>query len=288
MSERIVILGATGFIGRALQAHLTAAGEAEVAGFSSATLDLTRVDLSNVLDAGGKAEHTTLVFASALTPDKGQDIRTLKLNLAMVATVARYLETHRLRHCVYVSSDAVYGFDTNPVTEATPIAPAGYYGMAKYTGEKVMEYASRSNKVPLLSLRLAGVFGPGDSHSAYGPNAFARSLAKSRTVRLFGNGEEERDHIYIDDAVRLMTSLIRSEATGVLTVATGEHRSFIEIVKMIRDLVPHEITIESVPRKGAITHRWYDTARLKRDAPDFRFTPFDEALRRTLVAFGAL
>ena len=67
MPERVVILGASGFLGRALHARLEGDGVAVVA-HSSRTLDLTRADALAVLD-GVVGPDTALVFASALTPD---------------------------------------------------------------------------------------------------------------------------------------------------------------------------------------------------------------------------
>ena len=284
--SRVIVLGASGHIGRALSTRLAAAG-AEVIAHSSKTLDLTRPDAVAVLEAAAGPD-TALVFASALTPDRGQNTTTFMANLAMVANVGNFLQSHPIGACVYVSSDAVYGFDDNPVTEATPAAPGGYYALAKYAGEKMMEWARTGHGGSLLTLRVAGVYGPGDPHGAYGPNAFARSLAKDRSIRLFGAGEEERDHIYVDDVASLVVALMDRGATGVFNVATGESRSFAQVVDAIRALVPYEVTINSVPRKGPITHRRYDVARLHATVPDFRFTPFRAGLRATLEAFGAL
>jgi nucleoside-diphosphate-sugar epimerase len=284
--SRAVILGASGFIGRQIANELGHQGW-EIVGHSSRTLDLMRPDALHALDGICGAE-AALVLASALTPEKGQNVTTLMVNLTMAANVGRYLEDHPVGRCVYVSSDAVYGFDFNPVTEGTPVAPASYYALAKYAGERLLEYATASKNIPFLALRVAGVYGPGDPHSAYGPNAFARSLARDRTVRLFGNGEEERDHIYVDDAARLVAALVRSGTVGLLNLATGESRSFAEIVETIRGLVPYEFSATSAPRKSPITHRHYDMARLRRAVPEFQFTPFKEGLRATLAAFGAL
>ena len=119
-------------------------------------------------------------------------------------------------------------------------------------------------------------------------NSFARSMAKDRTLRMFGDGEEERDHIFVDDVGRLAAALLRARATGVLNVATGEARSFAEVAKALRDLVPYDVTINNAPRKGPVTHRRYDTSRLRQAVPGFRFTPFSEGLRATLQGFGAL
>jgi UDP-glucose 4-epimerase len=283
---RVVLLGASGHLGRALTARLGRDG-VPVVGHTSKTLDLTRAEAPAALE-GAMDASTALVFASALTPDRGQTPETFMANMAMATNVARALAGRALGLGVYVSSDAVYGFDVNPITEATPVSPGGYYALAKYAGERVIEYAARAAGVPLLILRLAGIYGPGDPHGAYGPNAFARSLAKDRSLRIFGDGEEERDHVYVDDVAAVIVGLMRLRATGVFNVATGESRPFADVVKAIRGLVPYEISVTHAPRAGAITHRHFDTARLYRALPRFAFTPFDEGLRATLASFGAL
>ncbi|HKZ06988.1 MAG TPA: NAD(P)-dependent oxidoreductase [Methylomirabilota bacterium] len=284
--ERVILLGASGHLGRALQTRLGREG-VTVVGHSSKTLDLTRTEALRALDPV-MGPDTALVFASALTPDRGQTPETLLANVAMATNLARYLQDHAVGLGVNVGSDAVYGFDVNPVTEDTPVNPAGYYALGKFTAERVMDLAARSGKFPLLSLRITGVYGPGDPHGSYGPNAFARSLAKDRSLRIFGEGEEERDHLYVDDAAALVTALIHARATGILNLATGESRPFAHVVKVVRGLVPYEVTVTHAPRAGAITHRRFETNRLQRLLPGFRFTPFDEGLRATLAAFGAL
>jgi len=309
--SRIIILGASGHIGGALRSCLAREPGVEVIGHSSKTLDLTRPEAFAVLDEF-VAPESIIVFGSALTPDKGQNFDTLMANLSMVSNVGRYIEARPVGRWVYVSSDAVYGFDFNPVTDPLGLGDAKVLilgndsvrvqskdllpakqgqisaALAKYAGERMMEYVTRAKNLPLLSLRVAGVYGPGDPHSAYGPNAFARSLVRDRAIRLFGNGEEERDHVYVDDVARLTVELIRSGAAGVFNVATGECRSFAEIVATIRGLVPYEFAVASIPRKGPITHRRYDITKLQRVVPGFGFTPFKEGLKATLEAFGAL
>ncbi|HET9926689.1 MAG TPA: NAD(P)-dependent oxidoreductase [Methylomirabilota bacterium] len=283
---RVVILGASGFLGRALHAGLSRDG-VEVVAHSSRTLDLTHPDAFGALD-GVLGPETALVFASALTPDRGQTPATFLANTTMAANLAAYLDARRLGRLVYVGSDAIYGFDSEAVTEDTPVAPAGYYALGKYAGEQVMETAARAASIPLLVLRVTGVYGPGDPHASYGPNAFARSLALDRSMRIFGAGEEERDHVYIDDVAAIVAGLLRSGAAGVFNVATGQSRSFADVVKAMRDLVPYDVEVTSLPRKSAITHRRFDIARLTRAVPGLRFTPLPDGLRATLRAFGAI
>jgi len=284
--ERVILLGATGFIGRVLHAELQRAG-IEVIAHGSKTLDLRQREVVERELGRVAAATTTLVLAAALTPDKGQTLATFYANLAMVTNVAESLDRHPVGRCVYVSTDAIYGFDFDPVDETTPVAPSGYYALAKYTAEHVLKFATSARGIPLLSIRLAGSFGPGDPHASYGPSAFARSLAKDRTIRLFGAGEERRDHLYVTDVARLVAGLIPTSETGVINVATGTSRSFAEVVDVIRGLVRYEFETVTVARKGSITHRHFDTARLRAAVPGFRFTPFEDALRATLAGFGA-
>jgi UDP-glucose 4-epimerase len=285
LPRRVIVLGASGFLGRAVQDELARAG-VEVVGHSSKTLDLTRPEAADAL-AGQLDSGTALVLASALTPDRGQTLDTYTANVAMVTTVARAL-ARQPTPCVYISSDAVYGFDANPVTEETAVAPGGYYALAKYTGEKLLEYVAAAAESGLLALRVAAVFGAGDPHGSYGPNGFARSLARDRSIRIFGQGEETRDHVHVEDVARLTVTLMRAGAHGIYNVATGRSRSFAQVVEAIRKLVPYEVAVTNAPRKSPITHRSYDITRLAQAVAGFPFTSFEEGMRATLAAFGAL
>jgi UDP-glucose 4-epimerase len=286
MPDRVVILGASGFLGRALNAALSRDG-VEVIGYSSRTIDLTRPEALSVLDPV-LTPGTALVLASALTPDRGQTPATFLANTTMATNLAAHIEGRRVGSLVYLGSDAVYGFGDEAVTEETPVAPTGYYALGKYAAERVMDCAARAASVPLLILRVTGVYGPGDPHASYGPNAFARSLARDHSVRIFGAGEEERDHVFVDDVAAVTAGLLRAAAAGIYNIATGESRSFADLVKTIRDLVPYEVEVVSAPRKGPITHRRFDIARLAQALPGLRFTPLREGLATTLAAFGAV
>jgi nucleoside-diphosphate-sugar epimerase len=283
----VILLGATGFIGRALHGELQRSG-ADVIAHGTKTLDLTCADAVEREFTRVVSSNTTLVLASAMTPDRGQTLATFYANLAMAANVAQALERHPVGRCVYLSTDSLYGFEFDPVDETTPVVPGGYYALGKYTAEHILKFATGVRGIPLLSIRLAGSFGPEDPHTSYGPGAFARSLAKDRTIRLFGGGEERRDHLYVRDAARLIAALADTSEAGVINVATGVSRPFADVVDVIRRVVPYDFETVSMARKGPITHRHFNTARLQAAVPGFRFTPFEDAIRATLEGFGAI
>jgi UDP-glucose 4-epimerase len=279
-SGEVVLLGHTGFVGRALRDHLVQT-KTTVHGFSSSTLDLRRPQALAILDDVLTAD-ATLIFASALTPDRGSTLDALADNFAMTVNVARYLEAHPPARCVYISSDAVYPMIDEDVTELTRADPSNLYALAKYTGERVLQTTAEARRIPLLVVRPTGVFGPGDTHNSYGPNRFVRSIAETRSVKLFGKGEETRDHIYLDDLVRAIGDLMLAGQTGVFNIATGTSRSFGSIVELLSSLVPFEFEVVEAARSGPVTHRRYDTSRLQSALPGFQFTPFDDALASTV------
>jgi UDP-glucose 4-epimerase len=275
----VVLLGHTGFIGKPLFERL----QPDVQGFSSKTLDLRDPAALAALDGVADAS-TTLIVTSALTPDKGATIDTLSQNFAVAANLGRYLESHPVGRCVYLSSDAVYPMLDEPVTETSPVEPSNFYALAKYTAEQVLQHAASRAGFPLLILRPTGVYGPGDTHNSYGPNRFVRSIAQEGAVRLFGEGEERRDHLFVDDLVEIVAQLSAAAMSGVVNVASGTSRSFMSVVEELRGVVPYEFTVETSPRRTPITHRDFDLARLHQALPELRFTPLQEGLRRTFEA----
>jgi nucleoside-diphosphate-sugar epimerase len=274
--SRVVVLGASGFVGKDLLGHLGTLG-VKALGLSSRDLDLTRPD---AVDRLGQtvASGDALVFVSALTPDKGKDVRTLMRNLSMGEHVAAFLERSACAHVVYISSDAVYDDAANPVRETSPCGPSGFHGLMHLTREKMLALAVQKSKVPYLILRPTLLYGAGDTHNGYGPNRFLRTARADRKITLFGNGEEKRDHVHIDDVSRLIGLCLTHRSEGVLNVATGTAHSFHEVAQAAAALCGHGVKIECLPRATPITHRHFDVTATVKAFPSFRYAPLAEGL----------
>ncbi|OGH60906.1 MAG: hypothetical protein A3G34_11650 [Candidatus Lindowbacteria bacterium RIFCSPLOWO2_12_FULL_62_27] len=286
--SKVVILGHTGFIGRALARHCERAAGMRVFGYSSDTVDLRRPEsmdrLADVVDS-----ETALFLASAVTREKGDTKESFDDNAHMVHTVARFLETHRPGKCVYFSSIAVYGDSRTDlaITEETRVNPDSFYALAKYAGEYILGWACRAAGVPYLNLRVCHVYGPGDTHATYGPMQFVSTLLAERAIRLFGRGEDRRDHLYIDDLIGLTDRLTFGDAEGLFNLVSGTSVTRAQIVDMIREIAPHEFELKFIPRKKPHVDQQFDISKLLRAAPGFGFTPLEEGLKQTLDAFTA-
>src|SRR5215831_8079499 len=113
--ERVVTLGAHGFLASELRRTLDKAGVSYVA-LSSKELDLIDVSAADRLAAIVKPGDT-VVFLSALTPDKGRDNATLMKNVRMGENVCAFLAKTRCAHLIYVSSDGIYDSRLSLVNE---------------------------------------------------------------------------------------------------------------------------------------------------------------------------
>ncbi len=279
---RVVVLGASGFLGKAISTQLVSNG-ADVHGFSSKTLNLTDRAAFGALDALAGSE-TTLIFASAVTPDKGRTVDALDANLQMAMNVGRYLEGHPFGKVVYVSSDAVYPMSDDVVTEASAVEPADFYALAKYAGERVLANVCGAAKIPLVIVRPTGVYGPGDTHNSYGPNRFISQIENDGKLTMFGEGDDIRDHVYLDDAAAAVVGLTAGDATGVFNVASGESRTFGSVAEQLQALSPVPFELVKLPKSGGTSRRDFDIGRLRAALPGLTLTPFADGLRQTVAA----
>lgn len=286
--DRVVVLGAHGFVGRALERQLAAAG--------IPTLAVPRSDLDLACEGAGDRlaallrPDDALVFLAALTPDRGRGIAPFMANLRMGEAVTRALLARPVAHLVYIGSDAVYPLstaapaETVPVTERTPAEPTDLYGAMHRSRELMLE----GTGTPLAVLRPTMVYGAGDTHNAYGPNRLRRMAQADGRIVLFGEGEELRDYITADDAARLIRLTLCHRSTGLLNLATGGSVSFRRLADLVAAPFGHPIPVTGQPRQvPAVTHRRFDVAALHRAFPDFAFTSLEDGLQAAHAAMMA-
>jgi nucleoside-diphosphate-sugar epimerase len=273
--ERVVLLGARGFIGMAIRKQLDAQRIPNLA-LTSVDLDLAGTSAVDKLAAALKATDAVVMLA-ALTPDKGRDIAALMKNLAMMQNTCAAIAKTGCAHIVYFSSDAVYDSAVSRVSEDTPASPQDLYGAMHYTREIM---ARGLAKVPLLVLRPTLIYGLDDTHNSYGPNRFRRAAQKDGKITLFGGGEETRDHLHVDDLAALTVRCLLHRSTGTLNAATGTSHSFYEVAEVVAMQFKNAVEIVKTPRANPVTHRHYDVTNTVKAFPDIRFIPLDEGVAR--------
>jgi len=299
------VLGAGGFGGGA-SALLIASRGIPVKPLGRSSLDLLADDAADRLRCE-LAPGDALVVVSAAAPCRNAAM--LVANIRMMAAVADALAKESVAQVVYVSSDAVYRDSREPLIEESCAEPASLHGAMHLSRELMLKDVV---KAPLAILRPSLLYGAADPHNGYGPNRFRRQAAAGDDILLFGEGEERRDHVLIDDVAELVYRVIVHKSRGILNIATGEVHSFRDIAELLYRVIVHESRgilnvatgevhsfrdiaeriagmydprpgIRGLPRQGPMPHggyRAFDVAACRQAFPDFRYTGLAEGLAR--------
>lgn len=284
--SRVVILGAAGFVGKALAARLGRDG-VEVQALGRQDLDLLAEGAGSRLATLLRPEDS-LVFVSARAPVRNPAM--LGENVRMAETVCEALQSVRPAHLVYVSSDAVYADSERPLTEASCAQPGSLHGVMHLARELMLEAVYDG---PLACIRPTLIYGLDDPHNGYGPNRYRRQALAGEEIRLFGEGEERRDHVLVEDVAELIARMLRRRSRGRLNAATGEVISFRELAELTVETLGGTSRVVGTPRHGPMPHNGYrpfDPAATAAAFPDFRYTPVREgvaAVCRAARAQGA-
>lgn len=278
---RVVVLGAGGFVGGA------AADRLLFAGVPTMRLGRQEIDLCEKDAAEKLAEQLdpsdALLVVSANAPCKNTTM--LAENVQMMDSVCRALEAAPVSHLVYISSDAVYADDPNPLHEDSKVQPDSLHGMMHAARELML--GSVLNDTPFAVLRPSLLYGLADPHNGYGPNQFRRRAEAGDDIELFGEGEERRDHVLIDDVAEVIRLTLCHRSHGALNVATGEVTSFRDVAEMVAGHFDAPPGISTRPRQGPMPHNGYrafDIEACRTAFPSFRYTPLGEGLAKTHAA----
>jgi len=274
--RRVVVVGAAGFVGNAIAARMERDG-VQTLRVGRGQVDLTASDavarLAALLQAGD-----AVVAAAARAPCKDADM--LVENMVMARALVHAISTADVSHVVNISSDAVYADSPGRLTESSCASPGSLHGVMHLAREVLF---GNGTKVPLATLRPSLLYGADDPHNGYGPNRFRRLAAKGQEIILFGDGEERRDHIFIDDVAELVARVLYHRSQGTLNIATGVVTSFRAIAEKVVALSGQNVAIHATPRSGPMPHdgyRPFDIAECNAAFPDFRYTSLDDGLSR--------
>lgn len=270
---RAVVVGAGGFVGGAIAQQLRSEN-VPVLGVTRKDVNLLQEGAAKKL-AGLLRADDAVVFVSAIAPARNS--AALMQNLVMAEQLIGALAAQPVAHLVYISSDAVYTDDANPVTERSCRQPSSMHGMMHAARELMLKTEA---KTPLAILRPSLLYGARDPHNGYGPNRFRRLAAKGESITLFGEGEEQRDHVYVDDVAKLTALVLAHRSRGELNIATGTSASFRAIAELVVQLSGKSSDIRGTPRANPITHRHFDIAACLKAFPQFRYTPLRDGLER--------
>jgi UDP-glucose 4-epimerase len=297
---RAIVTGGAGFIGSHVVDALVERGDEVVAvddlsrGAREQVNPEARLVVADVRDRGAVAAAFDALGPEACFHLAAQvDVRVaverpdLDCEVNVLGTV-RVLEAARAtgaRVVLASTGGAIYGERESPAPEDALRLPLSPYGASKLAAEEYLATWNRLYGTAHTALRYGNVYGPRqDPHGEAGVVAiFLGRLARGQVSRIFGDGRQTRDYVYVADVVRATLAAAEpGRAGGVFNVGTGRETSVLELYEACRVVAGSELEAELAPaRLGELARSVLDPAHAAHELGFTAETTLADGLART-------
>ena len=301
---RYLVTGGAGFIGSntvdeiVRRGHSVAvlddfsSGREENLKQSAGKIEIIRgsiTDLPTVQKACASADYVIHLAALTSVPRSVKDpIETNHVNIDGTLNVLVAARDAKVRRLVYAASSSAYGeTPTQPKRETMCPNPISPYGVSKFVGELYAKVFGRCYGLETVCLRYFNVFGPRqDPTSPYSGvlSKFITTLLADEQPVIFGDGEQSRDFIYVENIVQanLLACEAQNCAGRVFNAGTGRRYTLNETLRLLEKISGKKTAAKyEPPRAGDILHSQADITEAKKSLGYDPKINFEEGLRRT-------
>ena len=277
---RILITGGAGFIGSHIAEYYHDKADVRIldnlrAGsmknLKNLKVEFIRGDVRDRIVVARAMKDVDYVFHLAAmigVPESMQNpLECIDINVNGTLVVLEEAAKAHVKKLCFASSAAVYGNAPDALRREDVCAdPDSIYAVTKLDGEHCCKIFSENGKLKTVSLRYFNVFGPRqDPESAYAaaPAVFCNRAIHGKKIRIFGDGEQSRDFVYIDDVVKVNAFFMENDLEGVYNVASGRTVTINDLVNRILFMTDSQSEVEHLKeRPGDIRHLQASTDKL--------------------------
>ena len=249
-------------------------------------LDLPRLQRL-VAGADAIVHLAAIVDVSASMSDPFSDF---SVNLGGTINVLEAARHSGVEKVAYASSAAVYGNPVEvPIAETHPTAPLSPYGLSKLTAERYVLLYNSLYGMKNTALRLFNVFGRGQS--AFSPYSgvitkFADAMAEGKQPIIYGNGEQTRDFVHVDDVAAAFSMALDGNGCGTaLNIGSGKEIALLDLLGKMCSLSGKTPQPEFRPsRKGDIARSCADISLAREKIGYCPRMDFEQGLKELLTS----
>ena len=311
--KKVLVCGATGFIGRNTAERLIRRDDFEVYGtyfnskpWKNPKIKMIKADLTDKEDVGRAIKGMDILVQAAATTSGAKDIVTKPYyhvtdNVIMNALIFRVAYECKISHVLFFSCTTMYQSSDSPVKEtdfdANREMHHNYFGggWTKVYNEKMCEFYSRISSTKYTVIRHSNIYGPYDKFDLEKSHVFGATVTKVMTAKeggkvvVWGAGTEERDLLYISDLVDFVETAVDKQTAkfDLYNVGYGSSISIADLVKKIILYSNKDMGIEYDDSKPSIKTKLCLDINKARNA--FGWSPkisIDEGIRRTIKWYG--
>ena len=225
-------------------------------------------DVRNPEDVDRALEGTEVVFHLAASVGNSRSIANplldSEINVLGTLQILQSALKHGVRKIVYSSSAGIFGeLKTLPIKEDHPIEPDSPYGASKLAAEKLcLVYSKLYPELECVCLRYFNVYGLNQRYDAYGNviPIFAHRLVKKQPVIIYGDGEQTRDFVNVQDVAQAnYQAAMVAGISGAYNIASGTRITINRLYELMKGFYGRDSQVEyQAPRQGDVLHSLAD------------------------------
>lgn len=286
MEDRILITGASGFLGKHLIKKL------EKTKHKIYCLSTNLLEGKNVESVINKIKPSIVIHLAAnvdLSRDRVTAKKNIDVNLTGTLNLVNALKKNQIRKFIFASTEEIYGDGLLPFKEDQLPKPPSSYSVTKLAGEHLCKiYASNLN-FSLIIFRLATFYGPNNSVNRFFSRIILSAL-KNQDISL-SSKNKKRDYLYIDDAINAFILAINKNLNGqyVFNIGSGKNYSLDKVIKIILKTTNSKSKLlwNKIPERSLEANEWLMNISLVKKLLDwYPIISLEEGLIKTIKSFN--
>lgn len=308
MVKKILICGATGFIGRNVAEYFAKNPDYEIYGtyynskqFDHPDITFIKSDLTEKKEVDKIVQGKDIIVQAAANTSGAKDIFTKPYyhvadNAIMNALLFRSAFEHNVSNFIFLSCLTMYESSEKPVKE-TDFNPDGIHpryfcsAWTKIYNEKMCEFYAGISKIKYLIIRHSNIYGPYDKYDLEKSHVFGATMTKVMKAKeggkivVWGDGKEERDLLYISDLIDFINDGLKKQKENFELYNVGYGRS-IPINDLVRKIIKYsgkKINVEYDTSKPSIkTKVFLDVTKAKKSFGWMPKVSLDDGIEKTM------
>lgn len=306
--KKILILGASGFIGQNMAMYFSTNKNFNVVGtylkkkINIKNVKMIKCNLTNKKETDKVVKGSNIIIQAAATTSGAKDILEkpyihVNDNAIINSMVTRSAYDHKVEHVIVFSCSVMYHSSKKPLTEKdfnpNLIMYPNYFGAGwmKVFVEKMCEFYSRLGKNKYTLIRHSNTYGPNDKFDLAKSHVLAASInkvvnCKNDKVLIWGDGKEERDLLFISDLINFVDLAIKKQKSNykLYNVGSGKLISINSLVNKIIKAFGKKIkATNDTSKKTLKTYVCLDTAKAKKELKWYPKISLEEGINITIA-----
>ncbi len=280
---KILVTGGTGFVGSNIAIELLksghevlitgAAGEQKIPNFKGIVLDpnFWEIDWKAIGNIDALFHEAAINDTTLLDKEK-----MFRVNVEGSKKLFEEAVQNGCKKIVYASSTAAYGDVPPPYHEEGPFNPLNPYAESKLAlDEFAMDFAKKNPGVTVVGLRYCNVYGPHENHKEKRASMIYQLAQQMKTgsPRIFKDGEQKRDYIYVKDVVRANLLALDAKESCIVNCGFGAATSFNDIIKILNKTLGLNRAIEYIENPYADRYQSFTECDMSKAKQKLGFVP---------------